>query len=137
MRTCKTCIHHNVCLKHSLSTLKPLDENIDRSECKEYLTKSESKSSFDIPCKIGDTVYLPYPFKNPEVMQVGKVKDIKMYTFGQISVIIDEWKLSQFCPSIFRPSDFNSIIFLDKEVAKSEMKRIKEEYRKNRKEVSE
>ena len=58
MKTCKDCIHYDVC--HAVMTMGEIQECAE-SVCKNFKDKT---LVLDLPCKVGDTVYMPWKWND-------------------------------------------------------------------------
>ena len=82
--TCKNCIHYDMCLeKFRKSKAEGFYELIDE---KEYFAHADECDFFkdkslyiELPCKVGDTVYVPWRWGGQRAVATVKVEEIKFY----------------------------------------------------------
>ncbi len=92
--------------------------------------KIENGTLIELPCKVGDTVYIPYKFRNKNGVFETKIEEIRiekkhiffwtkpLYTNNSVRVKYLGWK---------KPKDFNKTWFLTKAEAEAKLKELKNE----------
>ena len=79
--TCKDCIHYDACKDIFMEfdvwdEIKAMDEDELDDNCKQF----QAKSRFvELPCKVGDTVYVPWKYAFTRGIASVLVEEIKIY----------------------------------------------------------
>lgn len=74
MKTCNDCIHCEACISQVPRTF--WDSETFYDGCKYFKDKS---GFIEIPCKVGDTVYIPWHWNNKNGIAFAEVEEIKIY----------------------------------------------------------
>lgn len=113
MVTCKNCIHEDVCDNSVLKLTV-----IEYGDCSRFKDKSRY---IELPCKVGDTVYLPWKWKDTSGIAILTVERISITEAGQ-SIRTDFWSddedywLAYNC-GVFKFDHIGKTVFLTKEEA--------------------
>lgn len=118
MKTCKDCLHYEVC-------------KTDERELPDYVDCNcfEDKSEWvHLPCKIGDAIYYPWIFDRTRGIAVGEVESIKIYSDNKPLFIAKDWESDVPMQGTFISEDFGDIVFLDYDKAEKALERMKDEW---------
>lgn len=119
MKTCKDCLHYEVCNPDIKVTAEMFRDVTGVESCKCFTDRSEW---VHLPCRVGDTVYTIYNvslshYKVVEII-VNDFVWAKLYN-GEYS---GEYKSKLICLDF----SFNEFVFLTREEAEKAMERMKE-----------
>lgn len=118
--TCKDCIHNGIC--HLQYMRGEIYKDVELSECSDFKDKSKY---IELPCKVGDRVYV---IKNNKI----HTKDVVYYnkTHSRITEqneeywhCVDKDRIS-INAITFYPEDFGKIVFLTKSEAEQKLKEL-------------
>ncbi len=115
IRTCKDCIHYDVCPVWDEYFDEPAVEG-NRGVCRNF-DKFKDKSHFvELPCKVGTELYLSD--------YIDKHHRLKEYKFlgNRITVVIECWEFQTTCTRWL--DDFGKTIFLTKGEAEAKLKEL-------------
>lgn len=121
MKTCKDCLHYEVCaevMKQQLY-IKEVLCGQKNPVCPQFADCSEW---VHLPCKVGDTIYCPWVFDGTCGIAVGEVESIKIYADNKSLFIAKDWESDMPMPGAFCLEDFGDIVFLTIEEAKKALK---------------
>ena len=88
--------------------------------------RKQSENTIELPCKVGDTVYMPWRWKDTSGVAILTVERISITEAGQ-SIRTDFWSDDEgywlyYKCGVFFFGDIGKIIFLTKEEAEAKMK---------------
>lgn len=77
-----------------------------------------------LPCKVGDTVYIPWEYDCTNGVAFSEVEKIVFYTPNVPRIFIKDLESDMPMPSNFCPDDFGKTVFLSREEAEKALKEL-------------
>lgn len=122
---CEICIHKEVC-ECLIETGLPFND--DKFPADKFCNCFKDESLIvDLPCKVGDTVYIPWEYGCTNGVAFSEVEKIVFYTPNVPRIFIKDLESDMPMPSNFCPDDFGETIFLSHEEAEKALKEYENE----------
>lgn len=125
--TCKDCIHYELCEIRGYTYNENLDESVDII-CGDFKDKSRY---IELPCKVGDTVYVIPSLTNFRLNHVNNYPQNNR-VYKQIVHSVQSWNKDKYCVwtcdgiNLLLPQFFNETWFLTEQGAEAKLKEMKE-----------
>ena len=88
MSTCKDCIYYEVCKALNKEFKIHPKDYIETDLCAKQCTTFKDKSKFiELPCKVGDTVYIHFYNREKAKYEVTPIKNIQL---SELAVLIED-----------------------------------------------
>lgn len=121
-KTCENCLHHFACKVNSEYVPTPCRAYEDEAGY-----RKQSENVIELPCKIGDTLYMPWDWNGQKGIACLTVTVLRCvvglgWSFGTDFDTDDVDYFEAYSCGCFKLKDFGKIVFLSREEAEAKMK---------------